>query len=100
MKVHPVFHVWLLEPYHLSTIPDRTCPLLLPIIVESELEYKVEEILDSKYSHKHLFYLIKWKGYNSCDNSWELVSFIKNAPHLIEAFHVKYPCRPKPTIFT
>ena len=100
MKVHSVFHVSLLKPYYLSMIPDRTCPPPPPIIVESKSEYEVEEILDSKYSHKCLFYLVKWKGYNPCDNSWEPTSFVKNAPHLIEVFYVKYPCRPKPTIST
>ena len=98
MKVHPVFHVSLLELYHLFMIPDRTRPSPPPIVVESESEYEVEEILDSKYRHKHLFYLVKWKSYNLCDNSWEPASFVKNAPHLIEAFHMKYPRHPKPTI--
>ena len=69
MKVHPMFHVSLLEPYHLFIIPDHTHPPPPPIIVESESEYEVEEILDSKYRHKRLFYLVKWKGYNPCDNS-------------------------------
>ena len=45
--------------YHLSTIPDCTHPLLPPIVVGSELEYEVKEILDSKYRHKRLFYFIK-----------------------------------------
>ena len=99
MKVHLVFHVSLLEPYHLSTIPDRTRPPPLPIIVESESEYEMEEILDFKYHHKCLFYLVKWKSYNLYNNSWEPASFVKNAPHLIEAFHVKYLHHFKPTIF-
>ena len=100
MKVHPVFHVSLLELYHLSTIPDRTRPPPPPIVIESESEYEVEEILDSKYCHKRLFYLVKWKRYNPCDNSWEPASFVKNVPHLIEVFHAKYPRRPKSTIST
>ena len=100
MKVHPMFHVSLLEPYQLSTIPDHTRPLPSPIVVKSESEYEVEEILDSKYHYKRLFYLVKWKGYNPCDNSWEPTSFVKNAPHLIKAFHAKYPRRPKPMIST
>ena len=98
MKVHPVFHVSLLKPYHPFTIPDRTHPPPLPIVIELESEYKVEEILDSKYRHKCLFYIIKWKGYNPCNNSWEPTSFVKNAPHLVKAFHVKCLHCPKPMI--
>ena len=98
MKIHSMFHVSLLEPYHPSMIPDRVRPPPPPIVVESQSEYEVEEILDFKYLRKRLFYLIKWKGYDPSNNSWEPASFVKNAPHLVEAFHAKYPCRPKPTI--
>src|SRR5271170_3186576 len=100
MKIHSVFHVSLLEPYHTSTILDRIQPPPQPIVVESESEYEVEEILDSKYLRKRLFYLVKWKGYDPSNSSWELVSFVKNSPHLITAFHAKYPRRPEPMIST
>src|SRR5271170_1725379 len=100
MKIHSVFHVSLLEPYHTSTILDRIQPLPQPIVVESESEYEVEEILDSKYLRKRLFYLVKWKCYDPSNNSWEPASFVKNAPHPVTAFHAKYPRHPKPTIST
>src|SRR5271170_25086 len=102
MKIHSVFHISLLEPYHPSTIPDRIQPLPQPIVVESESEseYEVAEVLDSKYLRKRLFYLVKWKGYDPSNNSWEPGSFVKNEPYLVTAFHVKYPRRPKLTIST
>jgi hypothetical protein len=46
MKIHPMFHVSLLEPYHVFTIPRRTHNPPPPIIVDGEQEYEVEEILD------------------------------------------------------
>jgi hypothetical protein len=48
MRIHPVFHVFLLEPYHASTIPRRTHGPLPPIEVNGEQEYQVEDILGSK----------------------------------------------------
>jgi hypothetical protein len=98
IKIHPVFHVSLLEPHTSSTIPHRTQPPPPPVVVvdSSELEYEVEDILDSKYLRNRLFYLIKWKGYDPSDNSWEPASSVKNSPRLVEAFHSKYPNRPKP----
>jgi hypothetical protein len=51
MKIHPVFHVSLLKPYHASTIPRRTHKPPPLIIVDGEQEYEVEEILDSRISH-------------------------------------------------
>ena len=46
MKVYPIFHVSLLEPYKESNIPGRTQPA--PCIdIDSHEEYEVEEVLDS-----------------------------------------------------
>ncbi len=64
MKIHPMFHVSLLEPYHAFTIPGKTHKLPPPIIVHGEKEYKVELILDSNISHHQLQYLIHWQGYD------------------------------------
>jgi len=89
MKIHPVFHVSLLEPCEHSTIPNRMRPPPPPIVIESEPEHEVEEILDSKYHRKHLHYFVKWKGYSPSHNSWEPASFVKNAPRLVKAFHEK-----------
>jgi hypothetical protein len=54
MKIHPVFHVSLLEPYHVSTITKRTHEPIPPIVINGEQKYEVEEILDSKISHCYL----------------------------------------------
>jgi hypothetical protein len=69
MKVHDVFHVSLLEPYHESTIPNRVPPPPPPVVVDDHQEFEVEEILDSKRVRKTLQYLVKWKGYPVSENS-------------------------------
>jgi transposase InsO family protein len=49
MHIHPVFHVYLLEPYKKSQIPSRIPPPPPPPIeVDHNVEYEVEEILDSR----------------------------------------------------
>ena len=46
--VHPVFHISMLEPTHGNIILERT-QLPLPLVkIDSEPEYKISEILDSK----------------------------------------------------
>ena len=69
MKIHPVFHISLLDRYTENDIPGRIQPPPPPVIIKNQIEYEVEDILDSKFLRKRLFYLIKWKGYPISDNS-------------------------------
>ena len=89
-KIHPVFHVSLLDLYTENDIPDRTQSSSSPVIIKNQIEYEVEDILDSKFLRKCLFYLIKWKGYPISDNSWESASHLLNSQDLIHQFHSQY----------
>jgi len=46
-KIHPVFHISLLKPYHLNNIPGRRSSILPPVDLE-EIEYHVEKIRTSE----------------------------------------------------
>ncbi|KAI0994959.1 hypothetical protein K3495_g13222 [Podosphaera aphanis] len=48
MKINPVFYVSPLEPVANNPLPGQIKPSPPPIIVDGELEYVVEEILDAK----------------------------------------------------
>jgi hypothetical protein len=52
MKVHPMFHVSLLEPYHASTIARITHEPPPLIVIDGEQEYEIEKILDWRISHR------------------------------------------------
>ena len=49
--IHPVFHVFMLEPATPNVIPDRVQPPPPPIFVDGEPEFKIAEVLDSKIDH-------------------------------------------------
>ena len=57
LKIHPVFHVLLLEPT-IKTQKD-IYKLSLPLEVDSKEEYYVKDVLDSKYQWAKLYYLVK-----------------------------------------
>ena len=97
MKIHPVFHVSLLERYSESEIPGRSQPPSPPVLIDNELEYEVEEILDSKLMRNRLFYLVNWKGSPVSENSWEPASHLLNSSDLIREFHTRYPQKPAPS---
>ena len=62
--IHPVFHVSILDPYRANKIEGREqLAMPPPEIVNGELEYEVETILDSKIQRNKLRYLVDWKGY-------------------------------------
>ena len=82
-RLHPVFHVSLLEPAKGKT----------PVAMKTELQpenepdvYEVEKILDTRTTTSgQQEYLIKWKGYSQGENSWEPTENL-NCPDLLKQF--------------
>lgn len=87
MRIHPVFHVSLLEPVVSDPLPGQKNPPPPPIMVDGEMEFVVEEILDSKPRGTKPF-LVKWLGESI--PTWEPYEFVKDLEAL-ERFYIKYP---------
>ena len=93
MKIHPIFHISLLTPYHANILPGRVQPPSSSIIIEGFEEFEVEEILDSRIHYNKLQYFVDWKDYQSDEWIWESTEFLKNAKDVITHFHTRYPHR-------
>ena len=100
LKIHPVFHASKFIPYHNDLISDRNPPKPGPIQVDGQDEFEVEAILDSRVHRGRVQYLVKWKGYDNSENSWEPVRNVINAKGLVDMFHTQHPDAPQPISMT
>jgi len=84
----------------LSVAPDDPIPGRKPqappppIVVDGELEWEVEEVLDSRWHRRRFQFLIKWKGFSREHNSWEVASDVK-ALDLIVEYYRKHLAAPR-----
>jgi hypothetical protein len=68
-----------------SSHASAAIPVQLPKDV-----YAVEQIVNIKVIGQHLMYLVKWVGFESCDNSWEPEDNILD-PILVANFQAAQP---------
>ena len=94
IKCHPVFHVPEVVPAANNPLAGQKQPAPPPIIVDDNVEFEVEELLDSKLVRKTLKSLVRWVGHDEL--TWEPAELLKNSPELVHYFHRKYPTKPKP----
>jgi len=106
-KIHPVFHVSLLEPYRTSLRPAREQPPMTPEDIDGDLEWEVERIIKSEIisyqrrvrgstrTFEELRYFVKWKGCSEDENTWEPPEHLEHAKELVEEFHRENPDMPK-----
>ena len=91
--IHSVFNVLLLESfkklfkYADQSQDDGFKRLKILIWIFSELEYEVEELLNSKKNYNVLYYLVKWKGYNEFNNTWKSVENLQHLVTKLKTFH-------------
>ena len=88
-KVHDVFHVSQLAEYHMSGSYKPPPPAEL---LEGELEFKVECILDHKIlssrnkGRPNFKYLVKWLGRGSDSSTWEPEVNLKNSSKVVQTY--------------
>jgi len=81
MRIHPVFHASMLQ------CCNQFIPLqIIETSVELNEEYQVENILEKRMISGKAHYLIKWKGYNTSENTWELIENLNSCVRTLQHF--------------
>jgi hypothetical protein len=94
MRVHPVFHVSLLEPAAVDRLEGQLQEEEYPVGTEKE-KMTVEEIVDARILRDQLRFRVKWIGSTRPDTTWYRATTFERNPEIIVDFYRKYPEKPK-----
>jgi len=95
MAIHNTFHISLIEPYQDNRFPSQMKEPSLPIQIEGEDEYELDEIIDSRLQYNKLQFRAKWKDYSpEHDEVCYPSENLNNAEHTVQRFHRHYPGQP------
>ena len=83
--IHPVFHVSLLEPFHIREGEEPKRPP--PVLLHDAEAWDVEKVLNDKMYRKQRYYLVRWEEYPPEEDTWEPeTALAEDAPESIEDY--------------
>ncbi len=81
MWIHSVFHAFMLQCCN-----QFISLQIIKMSVKSDKEYQVENILEKWMISRKAHYLIKWKKYNTSENTWELIENLNSCARTLQHF--------------
>ena len=95
LNIHPVFHTSLLLPYRQNTIENRVQAPPPPVVIDFNVEWEVDSVIDSRWFCGKLQYLVKWKGYDKIAPEWLYADAMNHCKDAIDDFK-RYYDTPRP----
>ena len=91
--LHDVFPVKLLQLHVNDKIPHHQQPPPPPVEVDGKVEHEVSAILDSRFHHKKLQYLVEWVSYEGTTehHTWQPTENLEHAMEYVQDFNQCYP---------
>jgi hypothetical protein len=102
LKIHPVFHVSMLQPWREDELFPAHQPALThpPPVNEDENRFKVDKLLDKRTRRygrgQRVEYLVRWLGYGPEDDTWEPVAHIDS--DLLADFEASHHAADQPAV--
>lgn len=98
LKIHPVFHVSVLQPWRVDSEFPAHQPVLSrpPPVDPEENRFVVDRLLDKRTSRRRVEYLVRWFGYGPEDDTWEPARNIDS--DLIADFEARHPAAGQPDV--
>ena len=92
MRIHDVFHCWLLRKDPRDSLEGQTNEPPGSVIVNENLEWEVDDILESRYHYNRLQYRANWSGWPH-DRTWYYADNgeFDNARDVVDDYHRAHP---------
>jgi transposase InsO family protein len=92
-RCSPTVNVERLKPYYAR--PDKPDPPGPVTDQGQEGEYVVEQLLNRKTLRGRTYYLVRWQGHDSAEDSWEPAEHLAHCPERVAEYEAAAPRRPK-----
>ena len=73
--------------------PEQPTLPLAPVVIDQQIEWEVDQIIDSRVIENHFHYLVQWKG--DWQNSWEKVENLAYYAEKLWGYHILNLSKPK-----
>lgn len=84
-RIHPTFHVSLLEEYRMRD----GCVTPEPVDIEGDEEWEVEQVMDARTKAGEQHFLVRWKGFSEAEDTWEPRENLAHASEKLREFEEK-----------
>jgi hypothetical protein len=89
MKIHNNFHISLLRFAFIDLLTNQIQSSSLPIIVNEEKKYEINDVLNSRYHYNKLQYKVSWREHSS-NEIWYSAENFEHSKKIMIDYHTRY----------